>query len=369
MEKNYYKILGVSKKASTEEIKKAYRKLAHQHHPDKGGDENKFKEVNEAYQVLSNKEKRAQYDSFGQVFEGMPGFDFNQGGAGAGWDFGSGWQDFAQGQNYDFGNRDIGEIFEEFFGFGQKGSRKRKNQGQDIQIDIEIPLEETLTSQTKEISLYKYIFCVRCAGTGAEPGSKVKECFSCRGIGQVQQIRRTFLGSFTHNITCPECGGEGRTPEKFCNVCHGEGKIKKEENIKVFIPAGVDSNQVIKIKDKGEAGRRLGQPGDLYVRIFVKKHPAFTRKGDDLYIILSISFSQAALGDEIEISTLEGKKILLRISAGSHSGKILRISKKGIPHFSGQGQGSLYVELKVEIPKRLNKKQKELLRKLKEEGL
>jgi len=369
MAKDYYKILEVSKNASSEEIKKAYYKLAHKYHPDKGGDEKKMKEINEAYQVLGNKKKKTQYDKFGQVFEGMPGFDFSQGGAAPGGDFSSIWKDFAEGKGFESGAEDLGELFGEFFGFGQKASKKRKNQGQDIQIDIEIGLEETLEAQTKKISLYKQVLCQRCKGIGAEPDTKVKECFSCRGTGQVQQIKRTILGSFTRYITCPECRGEGRTPEKFCNVCHGEGRIKKEEKIEVFIPAGVDSNQVIKIKGKGEPGRRGGEAGDLYVRIFVKSHPIFERKGDDLYITLPISFSQACLGDEIEIPTLEGKKILLKVSPGFNSGKVLRISKKGIPQFSGYGRGNLYVELEVETPKRVTKKQKELLKKLKEEGL
>ncbi len=369
MPKDYYKILEVSKDASLKEIKKAYYKLAHKYHPDKGGDEKKMKEINEAYQTLSDKQKKAQYDKFGRTFEGMPGFDFSQEGAAGGGDFSSIWQDFAEGKGFEFGAEDLGELFGDLFGFGQRASKKRKNQGQDIQIDIEIGLEETLEGQTKKISLYKQVLCHRCKGTGAEPGTKVKECFSCRGTGQVQQIKRMSFASFTRYIVCPECGGEGRIPEKFCNVCHGEGRIKKEENIEIFVPAGIDSNQVIKIKGKGEAGRRGGEPGDLYVRIFVKSHPIFERKGDDLYITVPISFSQVCLGDEIEIPSLDRKKILLSVSAGSKSGKVFRISKKGIPFFSGYGRGNLYVQLEVETPKRLTKKQKELLKKLKEEGL
>lgn len=387
---DYYKILEVSKNASQEKIKKSYYKLAHKYHPDKGGDEKKMKEINEAYQVLSDKKKRAQYDKFGRAFEGMSGFSAS-GGPAEGWDFNQegapGGGDFAEGRGFEFGTDDLGELFGELFGFGQRRSAKiRRDQGEDIQVDIEISLKETLNVQTKKILLYKQILCHRCKGAGAEPGTKIKECFSCGGTGQVQQIKRTFLGSFTHYITCPECGGEGRIPEKFCNVCRGEGRIKKEEEIEVFIPAGIDSNQVMKIKGKGEAGRRGGEPGDLYVRIFVKNDPVFKRKGDDLYITVPISFSQACLGDEIEIPVLDGptgssaeahsksspqggEKILLKVPAGSNSGKVFRISKKGIPHFSGYGRGNIYVELEVETPKRLSKKQKELLEKLKEEGL
>ena len=365
--KDYYKILGLNRNASPEEIKKAFHKLAHKYHPHKGGDEKKFKEINEAYQVLSDKAKRAQYDRFGRVFDGVsgengstPGFDFN-------WFWGKSSAEGGPNLEFDFG--ELGDLFEDFFGFGGEPKRKDFKKGRHIKIDIEIPLEDTLKSQRKEISLYKQILCSRCQGKGAEPGTSVKECFSCRGTGQVQQIKRTFFGSFTRWTVCPECGGEGYRFEKPCIVCRGEGRVKGEENIEIFIPAGVDSNQVIEIKGKGNAGKRGGKPGDLYIRILVKEHLVFERRGDDLYTVRSITFSQAALGDEIEIPTLEQKKILLKIPAGTESGKVLRISGKGIPRFSGYGRGNLYVELKVETPKRLSKKQRELLKKLKEEGI
>jgi len=337
MAKDYYQILGVSRSASPEEIKKAFYTLAHKHHPDKGGEEKKFKEINEAYQVLSNKEKRAQYDNFGRVFEGAgaePGFDFQ-------------WAWGRPDVNFDFGFEDLGEVMEEMFGFGTPRKRRDLKKGKDIEIEMEIPLEDALKGKEKEINLYKYVICSRCQGTGAEPDTKIKECFSCRGTGEVQQIKKTFLGSFTRYATCPECGGEGVHPEKSCNVCRGEGRVKGEETIKIFISAGVDTNQIIKVEGRGEAGKKGGKTGDLYIRIIVKKHPIFTRKGDDLYILVPISFSQAALGDEIEIPTLEEKKILLTISAGTESEKILRISGKGIPHFSGYGKGDLYVDLVV----------------------
>lgn len=369
MNKDYYQILGVNKNASPDEIKKAYYKLAHKYHPDKGGDEKKFKEINEAYQVLSNKEKRTQYDRFGRVFEGAPGFGTAP--EGAGFDFQWAWgrpdMDFEEIFRTDFG--DLGEMMEEMFGFGEPRRRKDLKKGRDIEIDIEIPLEDTLKGREKEVTLYKYITCSRCQGNGAEPGTKIKECFSCRGSGEVQQIKKTFFGSFTRYTICPECGGEGAHPEKPCNVCRGEGRIKSDEEIKIWIPAGVDTNQVIKVEGRGEAGKKGGKSGDLYARVFVKKHPIFERKGDDLYIEAPISFPQAALGDEIEISTLEGAKLLLRVPSGTESGKILRISDKGIPHFSGYGKGNLYVELIVKTPKKLTKKQKELLEKLKEEGI
>jgi len=365
--KDYYKILGVEKSASTDEIKRAFHLLAHKHHPHKGGDESKFKEINEAYQILSNKEKRAQYDRFGQTFEGGNNYnDYNN------WAWGSGMSGMP---NMGFDMEDLSEIFGDIFGFGSfsskgSGSRKRDfKKGADIRIDMEIPLETVLKDINKEINLYKQIICSRCSGTGAEPESKINECFSCRGTGEVQQVRKTFLGSFTHWSICPECKGEGQRSEKPCNVCQGEGKIKGQEKINISIPAGVDSNQLIKIVGKGEAGRRGGKPGDLYVRILVKSHRIFKREGDDLFVSIPISFSQAALGDEIEIPTLEGIGLLEKIPIGSESGIILKISKKGIPHFSSSGQGDLYVELIIKTPKNLTKRQKELLRQLREQGL
>jgi len=359
--KDYYKILGVPRNASKEEIKRAYYKLAHKYHPDKkGGDEKKFKEINEAYQVLSDPEKRAQYDRFGKVFEG-PGFEH----ARPGFDWGGAF-DFGKGFNWDL-DFDLDEIFEDFFssGFRQRDLKR----GSDISIDIEIPLEAALKGLEKKIRLKKFIVCTRCHGTGAEPGTKIKECFSCRGTGQVQQIKRTFFGSITRFIICPECGGEGKRPEVPCNVCKGEGRIMGEEEIRISIPAGVDSNQVLRFPQKGNAGKRGGKPGDLLVKVLILPHKIFERRGDDLYVQKEIPLSLAVLGGEIEVETLEGKTLLLKIPPGTESGKIFKISGKGIPHFSGFGRGNLYVEIKVKIPKRLTKKQRELLEQLREKGL
>ena len=242
-------------------------------------------------------------------------------------------------------------------------------EGKDIEVDLELPLEAVLKTQEKEFSLYKEVVCDRCHGKGAEPGTPLNECFTCRGTGEVQQVQRTIFGSLTRLAVCPECGGEGQRPSKPCNVCRGEGRIKSEEKIKIYIPAGVDTNQVIKVEDKGEAGRKGGKPGDLYVRIFIKKHSFFQRKGDDLLANVPVSFSQAALGGEIEIATLGGKNILLKVPAGTESGKVLRISGKGIPHFSSYGQGNMYVKLVVHTPQKVTRRQKELLEELKKEGI
>jgi molecular chaperone DnaJ len=335
MPKDYYQILGVSRESSPEQIKKAYYDLAHKHHPDKGGDEKKFKEINEAYQILSNKEKREQYDKYGQVFEGAqaggpgfePGFDFT-------WSWGGGRQ--GEGAGFDFGEfGDLGDMLEEIFGFGTAPRKRRETRrGRDIQISLELSLEDTLSGQEQEILLAKI-------------------------------------------VTCPRCQGEGKIPERPCATCKGEGRIKSEEKVKVFIPAGIDTNQVIKAEGKGEAGKKRGKSGDLYIRVLVKPHPIFERKSDDLYTSVQISFTQAALGDEIEVQTLDGStgspqggtKILLKVPSGTESGKVLRISGKGIPHFSGYGRGNLYVELIIKIPKRLTKEQKRLLDQLRKEGL
>lgn len=364
---DYYSVLGVNKNATQDDIKKAYRKLAHQYHPDKGGDEKKFKEINQAYQVLGNKEKRTQYDQFGTTFDGQ-GQGFNNE---AGFDFGSFWD--GQGINFDFGQTGFGDIFDDLFGFTKKtASQKRNNlRGKNIEILVEIGLEETLKEIKKKIVLDKMVVCSRCDGKGAEPGTKTKECFSCRGTGEVQQIRRTILGPVTRFTLCPECQGEGSIPETPCNVCRGEGRIKENVEIEVFIPAGVDSGQVIRIQGAGDAGKKTRPGGDLYIKINVKPHPLFERKGDDLLYTASITFSQAALGSEIEIDGLEGKKIMLKVPQGTETGKILRISGKGIAHFSSwtKSRGDLYVELVVQTPKKLSKKQNELLEKLKDEGL
>lgn len=369
--KDYYRILGVPRSASPEEIKNAYRRLAHKYHPDKGGDAEKFKEINEAYQVLSNKEKRAQYDKYGRIFEDSTvGGGFEQGGFSWSWGFDP---EMMRERFGGFEGGDFGEIFEDLFGafggsFGRK-TRRDPKKGKDIVLDLELTLESVLRDQEKTISLYKWISCTRCGGRGGEPGTKVRECFSCRGTGEVQQIQKTFFGSFTRIVVCPECGGDGLKPEKPCNVCKGEGRVQAEESIKIFIPAGIDSNQEIKVAAKGDAGRRGGKAGNLYVRILIKKHPIFERRGDDLHVMKSISFSQAALGEEIEVPTLDGKSILLKIPEGTESGRIFRVPGKGVPHFAGYSRGNLYVKVLVKTPTGLTKKQRELFEQLQKEGL
>ncbi len=369
---DYYELLGVSKQASQDEIKKAFHKLAHKHHPDKGGDEKKFKEINEAYQVLSDTQKRQQYDQFGRTFDGMGGGNGGQGFNGQGFDFNWAWGNGRQNQDgVEFDFEDVGSIFEDFLGFGgaRKSNKKDIKKGKDIQVDIELSLEEVLKSTYKKFSLHKFVVCHRCAGNGAEPNTKIKECFSCRGTGQVQQVKKTMFGSYTTVGICPSCQGEGTSPEKPCNVCKGEGRVKEQDEIEITIPAGVDSNQTLKVEGKGEAGKKGGKPGNLYVRIFIKENSSFVRKGDDLFSQAEITFSQAVLGDEIEILLLDKTKILLQVPEGTESGKVLRVSGKGIPHYAGFGKGNLYVELKIKTPKKLSKEQRKALENLKNEGL
>jgi molecular chaperone DnaJ len=356
MNKDYYKILGVERNASADEIKKAYYKLAHEHHPDKkGGSEARFKEVNEAYQTLSDKDKRAQYDRFGTTFNGAQGYQNIN------------WEDIMGGMG---GFEDIFDIFGSGFGFNMGGKKpKDLRKGKNLEVILEIELESVLKNQEREIYITKNTVCERCGGAGAEPGTHVKECFTCRGAGRVQEIRKTIFGTISQSVVCPECHGERVKPEKPCNVCHGEGRIKKEGRIRISVPAGVDNNQTIKVKGKGEAGKRGGEAGDLFIRIAIKPHRFFEREGDDIYLKKNITFSQAALGDKVKIPTLEGENIFVKVPGGTESGKILKVSKRGIPHFSGSGRGNLYIRFDVETPEKLTRKQKELLEELKKEGL
>ncbi len=362
--KDYYKILGVPEDASQEEIKKQFYKLAHKYHPDKGGDPEKFKEINEAYQVLGDKKKRAEYDAArkaGFAFQGAP---FGTEGQGPSFDqgFDFGFKDF---ETSDF--EDIFENLEEFFGTSPFRRSKRRK-GKDISIDVELTLEEAFSGVKKEVNLMKFVTCPRCHGTGAEPGSRIITCPSCGGTGRVKQVHQIFFGSFVKTTTCPQCGGTGKVPEKKCKECQGEGRIKKIERVSFSIPAGVENGEVIRIPGKGEAGARGMNPGDLLVRVYVKEHPYFQRRGDDIYYTLKVNFSQAALGDKVDVPTLDGM-VELKIPPGTQAGKLLRLRGMGMPRLYGRGRGDMYVKIEVKTPKRLTKKQRELIKKLREEGI
>jgi molecular chaperone DnaJ len=369
MSKDYYNILGVGKNASDDEIKKAYRKLAHKYHPDKqGGDEARFKEVNEAYQVLSDKEKRGQHDQYGQTFEQAQ----SQGGFG-GFEGFRDFSSFAEGFDFNFGGRrsggysgfeDIfGDIFEQA-GFGQRGRRTRANRGEDIQVDVEIDFSEMVEGAEKELELYKRAKCTRCEGGGLEPGSKRVECQNCKGEGQIKTNRRTILGTFSQVSVCPECGGEGSAPEKKCAKCGGDGRVREYEKIKIKIPSGIKDGQSIRLENLGESGERGGPAGDLYVTVHVKPDERFERDGDDIRTEEKISFSQAALGDKIDVDTVSGS-VKLKIPAGTQSGEIFRLKGKGVKHLSRFGYGDQYVKIQVVTPENLSREEKDIFEKLK----
>lgn len=357
MANDYYKILGVDKSASDDEIKKAYRKLAHKYHPDKaGGDEKKFKEINEAYQVLSDKTKRAQYDQFGQTFDqrGAGGQGFG------GFDFG-GFQGFGQNQGFDFQDFGFEDIFSNIFGGG--GTRQQARRGKDIQIDLEISFEEMVKGTRKTISLYKNVVCDVCQGTGAEPGSKKETCPTCKGSGQIRKTARSIFGSFTQVSTCPTCQGSGEVYSQKCHKCKGEGKIKEEQQIEINVPAGIENGQTISIQGQGEAGGKGGRSGDLYVNIHVTAHPKFKREGNNIISNEQITFTQAALGDKIQVETIEGP-VKMKIPAGTQGGTIFRIKDAGIPFLNKRGRGDQLVKISVRVPRDLSREQKKLIEDL-----
>ena len=353
--KDYYEILGVSKNSNTDEIKKAYKKLAMQFHPDRNKSkeaEEKFKEISEAYAVLSDKEKRNTYDSYGHA-----GFDqrYSQ-------------EDIFRGANFDdifseiFGNSDFfgHDIFSSFFGSRRGGKRK----GSDLRYDLEISFEEAAFGVTKTLKIPKMVKCNSCEGTGALQG-KLKECEKCHGSGQRRISQRTPFGIFSSIGTCNECNGSGEIAHERCDKCHGKGLREEVKEIKVKIPAGVDNNNRIKVAREGEEIKN-GNPGDLYLFLHVKNHKFFKREGNDLILEMPVSISQAVLGSEIKIPTLENE-VKIKIPSGIQSGTVLRIRGKGIVNVHSGEKGDLLVHVKIEIPKKINKKQKEIFEKLKEE--
>ncbi len=343
--RDYYEVLGVSKNASADEIKKAYRKLARQHHPDanpgnKEEAEAKFKEISEAYVVLSDPEKRAGYDRFGHAGADGQGF--------------GGFEGFG-----DFGG--LGDIFEMFFGGGGGRRRSGPERGNDIRADLELNLKEAAFGLEREIKVPRTEACGTCGGNGAAPGSKPKTCLACAGTGQMQFTQSTPFGRIVQSRTCDRCRGTGQIVDKPCPTCRGEGQVRKTRSIKVKVPPGVDNGSRLRLSGEGEAGAKGGPPGDLYVYIHVKPHRVFKREGDDLICEVPVSFTQAALGDELEVPTLEGNE-KLKIPEGTQSGTVFRIKGKGVPHVNGYGRGDQHVLVKVVTPGKLTEKQKELLR-------
>jgi molecular chaperone DnaJ len=351
--RDYYEVLGVGKDAGTDEIKRAFRKLAKQYHPDMNdGDktsEAKFKEVNEAYEVLSDADKRARYDQFGHE---APGGGFG-GGGGSG--FGQGFGDMG----------DLGDIFDMFTGgiFGGRSGRSAgPQQGNSLRYDLTISFEEAAFGVEKEITFQREDKCETCGGTGAKPGTTRKTCTTCNGRGQVTSAVRTPLGVMNTTRPCSACGGEGTINEHPCEDCRGAGHVRRRRTIKVKIPAGIDSDQRINLRGEGEPGSKGGPNGDLYVHITVRPHKLFRREGYDLRYEMPISFSQAALGDKIDVPTLEGP-VTLNVPEGTQPDTTFRLEGRGITRLQGaRGKGDLFVKVKLEVPQKLDNKQKELLR-------
>jgi molecular chaperone DnaJ len=365
--KDLYDILGVPRSASTDDIKKAYRKLAREYHPDvnKAPDaEKKFKEINEANSVLSDDKKRAQYDRFGTT-QGMGG----PGGPGGPGGFGGGFEgfDFSGAYGGDF-NEGFSDIFESFFGggFGRRGAGRPERQvrrGDDLRYDVTITLEEAAFGKELELEIPHLISCPVCKGSGAKPGSKETTCKQCGGSGQVRHVQQTILGSFTQIGTCPECGGEGKIISETCSECRGRGRVKKTSKVKVDIPAGVEDGMKLRVSREGNAGLKGGQPGDLYIYIRVREHAHFQREDDDIIAEEKIPFVTATLGGEVNVKTLDGT-VKLKISAGTQPGTKLRLANKGIQHLQASGRGDHYVIINIDVPKVITKKQKKLLEEL-----
>lgn len=347
MSKDYYKTLGVEKNASQDEVKKAFRKLAHQWHPDKtGGDEAKFKEINEAYQVLSDADKRRRYDQFGSA-----AFDGPAGGPGAGF----GGFDFSG-----MGFEDLGDIFGDAFGFGGGGRRRRKTRGADVQMDVDLSFEEAVFGADKDVTLTTHAVCERCAGSGGEPGSGVKSCETCGGSGVRVTVQRTMLGNIQSRSACPTCGGAGKIVEKPCSSCGGAGVERKRRTITVHIPEGVDDGNVMRLRGEGEAAKG-GESGDLYLRLHVAPDRRFAREGSLIRSEARVNFTQAALGAEIDVETLDGT-VSLKVPPGTQSGTEFRLRGKGVPE--GGRRGDHFVTVRVVTPQKLSKKQQQMFREI-----
>ena len=355
--RDYYEVLGVSRSASEDEIKKAYRKLAKKYHPDlnpgNAEAEQKFKEVNEAYEVLSDSNKKARYDQFG-----FAGVDPNYGaGAGGGGGFG-GFTDF------DFG--DLGDIFGSFFGGGfggnSRSSRNGPQRGESIRVGVTVSFEEAAFGCEKEVTVDRVDQCPTCKGSGCEPGTTPEVCTQCGGSGQVQQRRQTPMGVFATTTTCPKCGGRGKIIHSPCKDCNGTGQQRKRKTIQVNIPAGIDNGQTISLRGQGNAGRNGGPAGDLLITVTVRPHQLFRREGNDVLCEAPITFTQAVLGGEMEIPTIDGK-VKYDIPEGTQTGTTFRLRGKGIPNLNGRGRGDQYVTVYIETPRNLNREQKEALKK------
>lgn len=345
--RDYYEILGIDKNANEQEIKKAYRKMAMKYHPDRNPDdkeaEQKFKEASEAYEVLGNKEKRQKYDQFGHsAFENQ-----GQGGGFHGGGF-EGFDDI------------FSDIFDMFGGGSSRGRRRGPKKGRDVQYNLTIDFLEAAFGAEKEITLNKHEECNTCKGSGAKPGSDVQKCSRCKGTGEIKEVHNTMLGQMVNARVCNVCGGEGKVIKEKCNTCSGSGKVRKDKKIKVKIPKGVDDESAIPLRGYGEPGERGGPSGDLYVVIRVREHKLYKRNDLDIICEMPITFTQAALGDELEVPTIHGK-VKYKIQEGTQTGTVFRLKSKGIEDYRGR-KGDQYVKVHVEVPKKLDSKQKDILK-------
>lgn len=346
MAKDYYNLLGVARTATPDEIKRAYRRLAHKYHPDKaGGNEEQFKEVNEAYQVLSDQEKRSQYDQFGQTFDSA----------------GSNGNPFG---GFNVNAEDLGgfsDIFEQFFG-GARGGRSARGvrRGQDVGVDVTLSFQESAIAASRDFSLNLYHTCEHCHGNGAEPGTPIKDCPTCQGSGTVRTAQRSMFGMVAQATLCPDCQGEGKRAEKVCTVCRGEGRTKRSRDLSVDIPAGIADGQTIRISGKGEAPPRGGLAGDLYVTVHVEPHATLRREGDHVHTQTTVSFAAAALGTTVKVDTLTGKSTVT-VPAGTQPATRLTLAQQGFPNVQTGRKGDEVVTVNVEIPKKLSRRQRQLL--------
>lgn len=348
--RDYYEILGIGKDASPDEIKKSFRRAAVEHHPDRGGDETKFKEINEAYEVLKDSEKRKRYDQFGHAGVG--------GAAG-----GNPFEGFGQGQNvnFDFGDLGLGDIFSSFFGGSGGGHHsQRQARGRDVEAGVEISFEQAVFGTTVDLMLNLEDTCEHCKGNTVEPGYELKTCDQCKGSGQVVTVARTIFGNIQQAAVCPKCSGRGKIPEKVCSVCRGKGTQVKKQKIQLKVPAGVDDGATIRLREHGEAIAN-GPKGDLYVNIRVKSHKHFTREGDLILSEEHVGMVEAALGTEIDVATVDGP-VRMKVPAGTQSGADFKLSNHGVHHLKGTTRGAHIVTLVVDTPTKLTKNQQDLLK-------
>ena len=365
MNKDYYEVLGVQKGASKDEIKKAFYKLAHKYHPDKkDGNESKFKEVNEAYQVLSDDSKRSKYDQFGSGFEQPGAGGYSQGQGFEGFDF-SGAGGFGNGgAEFDFGN--LNDIFSDFFGGGMSGGRAQTRRGRDISTEIQISFEDSVFGTTRKILITKTSNCDVCHGSGAKADTKMEICKHCNGQGKIHETKRSFLGVISSTKVCEVCGGKGEVPKEKCEKCKGAGVLRREEEISIVIPSGIRDGEMIRMSAMGEAVSH-GTTGDLYIKINVAPHSLFKRDGNDLVMDLNLKLTEALLGMEYPIKTLDGE-IKVTIPEGVTINEILRVKGKGVP-VSKTKRGDLLIKLNIKLPTKLSRKSRELISELKKEGI